>query len=153
MSELLREGKRIPAFSAKTVRGLPFSYQSLLRKKRIIVLSLAKNPGAGDNGREWLKTAREAAGELRERDLEIIVLAEDPAQIAETENLPAPPFVVLPDKNGVLARKIGGAPAFYLVGKDTGIKQATRACPTLSVLFRQIDSMPMRRQEMQDRKR
>jgi len=151
MADLLREGKRIPVFTAKTVKGAPFSYQSLLRKKRIVVLALAKNPGTGDNGRAWLKTARDAADELRKRDMEIVIIAENPAQIAETAELPAPPFVVLHDENRSLLDKMGGAPAFYLVGKDTGIKQATRACPTLSALFRQIDAMPMRRQEMRER--
>jgi hypothetical protein len=47
-------------------------------------------------------------------------------------------------------KRLGGAPAFYLVGKDGTIKRAERDFPPLEDLVRQIDSMPMRQQEMRN---
>ena len=46
----------------------------------------------------------------------------------------------------------GGAPAFYLVGKDGLIKMAQRTPPANAALFTTIDAMPMRQAEMRERK-
>ena len=56
-------------------------------------------------------------------------------------------FSRLHDADGAIAYLLGGAPAFYLVGKDAGIKIAGRTPTPIPVLFRTIDAMPMRKQE------
>ncbi len=61
-------------------------------------------------------------------------------------------FILLHDETGAVSQQLGETPAFYLVGKDTGIKIATRTLPALSTLFRTIDSMPMRAAEMRGQK-
>jgi len=152
MSRLLAEGKRVPVFSLKSADGrADVRLESFLRKKRIVLLLLSDAPGAeGDNGRAWLKAAREACGEFAERDMAVLVVARDPDAIPEAGRL-SEPFVVLRDARGEVAGAFGAAPAFYLVGKDTGIKRSSRTCPSLKDLFGLIDGMPMRRQEMRER--
>ena len=148
MPELLREGPPLPTFTLPPViGGPPLRYASLLRRHRIGVLILSDKPVAGDNGRTWLANARQYASDFAERDLTVLVVAQRPEQIKEAERLPSP-FVLLRDQNGTVSAKLGSGPAFYLVGKDTGVKQSTRIAPRLSELWAQIDSMPMRRQEM-----
>lgn len=147
MPDLVQEG-RLPSFTLPpAVGGPPLRYASLLRRRRIVVLILSDKPGAGDKGRAWLARARQSAGEFTERDMTVLIIAQNPTEIKEAEKLPAP-FVLLKDEDGVVSTKLGGAPAFYLVGKDTSIVRAARVAPRLPELWAQIDAMPMRRDEM-----
>lgn len=150
MPELLREDGRVPAFTLRSADGREVAYRSLLRRKRIVLLVLSDRPAGGDNGRAWLREARGNAPKFVERDMTVLVIGAHPEQVPEVERLPAP-FVVLRDEQGKVIEQLGGSPAFYLVGKDTGIKRASRTCPGLRSLFGEVDSMPMRRDEMRRR--
>jgi len=155
MSEkLLREEARLPRFTLpRWDDGKPVALASYLRRRRIILLLLTDKPGAGDNGRAWLHAARKDAKGFTLRDLVVFVVVPHESDLpAEARDLPAP-FIALRDGEGErsVAAQGGGAPAFYLVGKDTGIKRASRACPKVTDLFDLIDAMPMRRDEMRER--
>lgn len=146
MPDLLREGERPPRFALQSVAKRTIALDAFLSKRRIVLLFLAPGPPAGDNGRAWLETASKAGEALAERDVIVLVIAA-PGEARGATKLPAP-FVVLRDEKGEVAQRFGNAPAFYLIGKDGGIKRASRTCPPLSVLLGQIDAMPMRQEEM-----
>ncbi|GAB4463057.1 MAG: hypothetical protein OHK0029_31070 [Armatimonadaceae bacterium] len=148
--ELLKEGQRLPEFMLPMVSGKKYDYGSLAWKRRVLALVWAINPGRGDNSREWLRKAREQQEELRERDITVLMLAAEPDRAPELNDLPEP-FVVLRDEGGKVGAELGGAPAFYLIGKDRGIKRAERVYPPLDAVYREIDAMPMRRREMRER--
>lgn len=140
--DLLKIGRIVPGFELPDVPGRRnITYASFLRKRRIVILL------PNDGGWIWLAGAAKQAREFAERDLTVLVLTRD-------ANMPASlpgGFHVLQDADGAICARLGGTPAFYLVGKDTGIKMASRSFPTLSELFRTIDAMPMRAQETRER--
>ena len=142
--ELLKVGGVVPIFGLPDAQpGRRVEYGSFLRKCRIIILL------PNDVGREWFAGAVKQAREFAERDLNVLAIA--PTE-EKPGNLP-PDFHILRDENGAVTERLGGAPAFYLVGKDTGIKSASRTFPSPAELFRTIDAMPMRAQEMRERAR
>lgn len=141
--ELLKEGAHLPLFALADLQtGRRVEYATFLRKRRVVVLVL------NDVGKTWLADVVREAKAFAERDLTVLAvttLSEKPG------NLP-PHFHVLHDTDGAVCAKLGGAGAFYLVGKDTGVKIAARAPAPVSTLFRTIDAMPMRQQERRERK-
>ncbi|MBC7806879.1 MAG: DUF4174 domain-containing protein [Akkermansiaceae bacterium] len=140
--DLIKPGSSVPAFTLPDAQtGRRIEYGSFLRKRRIIILLL------NDAGREWFAGATKQAREFAERDLTVLAIARS---AEKPGNLPAG-FHLLLDENSVVAERLGGTPAFYLIGKDTGIKSASRTFPTPAELFRTIDSMPMRAQEARER--
>ncbi|MBC8136923.1 MAG: DUF4174 domain-containing protein [Fibrella sp.] len=137
--ELLKAGGTVPGFGLPDVRtGRRVEYGSFLRKRRVVLLLL------NDAGRAWLAGAVKQAGEFAERDLTVLAITRSEEKPGNLPN----GFHVLRDENCATIERLGGAPAFYLVGKDTGIKTASRTFPTIPDLFRTIDAMPMRAQEM-----
>ncbi len=140
--ELLKTGGAVPGFSLPDVQtGRRVEYGSFLRKRRIVILLW------NDAGRAWFASAVKQAREFAERDLTVLAIARTEEKSAD---LP-PGFHVLHDETGAITERLGGTPAFYLVGKDTGIKSASRIFPTTAELFRTIDAMPMRAQEVRER--
>lgn len=139
---LLSEGGHLPIFAlAEIMTGRRVEYAAFLRKRRIVMLVL------NDAGKAWLAHAAREATAFAGRDLTVLAItscAEKPG------NLP-PHFHVLHDADGAVSAKLGGAGAFYLVGKDTGIKIAARVPTPVGALFRTIDAMPMRKQEVRER--
>jgi peroxiredoxin len=147
MSGLLEEGKRIPSFTLKTTQGKEVRYASLLRRHRIILVALS---GVDTNMRHWLAVGRQKADEFLEREIKVLIISDELNEISESQNLPEP-FSALVDSDGKVQDIIGGAPAFYLVGKDTEIKISSRRPRGLEDIFRLVDSMPMRKEEMRRR--
>lgn len=161
MPNLLKEGMRPPRFALSRLRreraGI-VRLEKLLGKRRLVLLfasatAFAENDAAGKANRdahEWFFTATRAAPAFRERDVAVLlVLALSGGDIGLKE-LPDPPadFHFLLDVGGKVSARYGGAPAFYLIGKDGTVKRAERKPPALNTLFGQIDAMPMRRREM-----
>lgn len=140
--ELLRVGGAVPEFALPKVRsGRRIEYGSFLRKRRIVILLL------NDAGHIWLAGAVKQAREFAERDLTILAITRGMEKPVDLPN----GFHILHDENGALSERLGGSPAFYLIGKDTGIKTASHTLPTFPDLFRTIDAMPMRAEEMRER--
>lgn len=153
-AELLREGERPPRFALPMLTAGPgkvINLDDLLGRRRILLVALPARPDAQNGALAWLAGAARESAALIERDLSVLVLMPDAAQ-APAFVPAAPPLVYLYDADGRVAARFGGAPAFYLVGKDGHIKRASRNCSPLKTLFGQIDAMPMRRQEMRERR-
>lgn len=149
---LLEEGDRPPLFMLPD-RDRParlVGLESFRGARRVVLLFLASEPAPNHDGRAWLRAAVRARAELAARDLTILVFVPDVRALPLAPALPDA-SVVLHDVRGAVAMRYGGAPAFYLVGKDGGIKWAARRCPALGELFALIDAMPMRRREMRER--
>lgn len=147
-NELLKIGERIAPFTLPVDRSRETLLSSdIIGKRRTMLLV------AGDDlppVTDWLRTAREQATALEERDVRVLVLVPDPEAAPALTDLPAPTFQVLRDAYHEEEKRLGGAPAFYLVGKDGTIKRAERDFPPLEDLIQLIDSMPMRQQEMRE---
>jgi hypothetical protein len=148
MPELLREGQPLPPFTLRTGDGKEFVYATLGWKRRVVVAVLPHPLGAKE--RAWLTAARGAATEFAERDVTVLLLTARVDDAPEWKDLPDP-LIRLRDEGGKVSERLGGPTALYLVGKDRGVKRATRALPAPEDLFRQVDAMPMRRQEMRER--
>ncbi|MBC8142575.1 MAG: DUF4174 domain-containing protein [Armatimonadetes bacterium] len=139
---LISEGAHLPPFALLDLQsGRRVEYAAFLRSRRIVVLVV------NDAGKAWLAGAVREAKAFAERDLTVLAVTKSDEKPG---NLP-PHFHVLHDADGAVATKLGGAGAFYLVGKDTGIKIAGRVPVPVPALFRTIDAMPMRKQEAQGR--
>ncbi len=93
---------------------------------------------------------KKKADEFLEREIKVLIISDELNEISESQNLPEP-FSALVDSDGKVQDIIGGAPAFYLVGKDTEIKISSRRPRGLEDIFRLVDSMPMRKEEMRRR--
>lgn len=120
--------------------GLPL--ESLRWQSRIVVV-LAGAPGDAMLD-EQLRLLDEASAGLRERDMVVVEEAGDgvsvngiaqpePASLREAYDAPSSGFQVL------------------LIGKDGGVKLRSAEPVGAGELFALIDTMPMRRREMQER--
>lgn len=144
---LLSDTRRPPLFALPDARGQTVRLDTFLHRKRIVVLALPA--GAALQGAEFLRAAQTHRAEFEARDL--VVLALVPPQSPASRPYDALPIYMLQDANAKIAHVWGGSrdtPAFYLIGKDGGIKLASRTFPALRELFATIDAMPMRREEM-----
>jgi hypothetical protein len=148
MDDLVAEGAGFAPFTLADVGGEPVYWNGVAQDRRVVVLVLSESAEPDDTGPAWLSAARARVRDLAERDLIVLVIARDSGAVPEAADLPAPTFRVLRDGYGEETARLGGAPAFYLVGKDGAIKRAARSAPPLDELFSLIDSMPMRQAEM-----
>ena len=92
----------------------------------------------------WQQTTRERAREFAERDMVSLIVG------------PFAPLDSLRDEDGSIARSFGVEDentAFFLIGKDGTLKRAENSVPAMEALWAQIDSMPMRLREMNERGR
>ncbi len=143
---LLSNARRPPTFTLPDTQGTPVAMDTFLRHKRIVVLAIPA--GAGLQGTTFLRSVQKNRAGFDERDL--VVLALVPPQSVLSKEFDVTPVHMLQDKDGKVARAYGGSsgsPAFYLIGKDGGIKLARRTFPSLRELFGTIDAMPMRQEE------
>ncbi len=140
--ELLKQDGHLPAFALPDAQtGHSVVYASFLRKHRLVVFALDYA------GEMWLQNATRHAREFAERDMVVLAVTK---RADKPGALPGG-FHVLRDADGAVLARLGGPPAFYLVGKDSGIKIASRAYPSLGKLFGTIDAMPMRAAEKRER--
>lgn len=149
---LLNENSRPPLFTLPDTQGQSVRLDTFLRRKRIVLLAIPAGPGL--QGTAFLRAAREHRAEFDARDLVVLALA--PPQSPLFPSFDASPVHMLHDANARIAHAYGGSsgtPAFYLIGKDGGIKLASRTFPSLRELFAAIDAMPMRREERSQRGR
>ncbi len=144
---LLDDTRRLPSFTLPDTQGQPVRLETFLRHKRIVLLAIPA--GAALQGTEFLRAVQRHQAEFDARDL--VVLALVPPHLAMSEQFDTLPIHMLQDADARIAHAYGGSsgtPAFYLIGKDGGIKLARRTFPSLRALFAAIDAMPMRREEM-----
>lgn len=137
-------------FGLSDAHGRPLCIKSFLGRKRIALLFVPAQPGW--HGADVLRTVQQHRAEFVARDLVVWVIAPPQGLLAKQTALP--PLFVLHDTNGTFTHAYqagSGASAFYLIGKDRGIKMARPAFPSLRELFGTIDAMPMRREEMRRR--
>lgn len=143
--ELLREGGVVPPFTLPdAATGYLIAWASFLRARRIVLIVAGSGARADPASAGWLAQALADWNGFAERDLTVIVVSPH----AEPSRPHSAYFLILRDEGGQVSRHLGGAPAFYLVGKDTHIAWATRDLPPNRDLFGRIDAMPMRRAEM-----
>ena len=118
----------------------------VLWQERLLILIA---PSADDSAVVRKKQAlRDAHDAVSERRLRIIELYSEPDS-ADARQLP-------PEQQGAIRKSLGVAPCareLILVGLDGGIKRRAPLATPLREILQQIDSMPMRGQEIQDRKR
>ncbi|MEL7543525.1 MAG: DUF4174 domain-containing protein [Pseudomonadota bacterium] len=111
------------------------------------LLVFAPSPGDARLKRQQQLLAGRAAA-LRERDMVVIFIVGDAvsARFGRTPGLSAT----------ALRRRFGVAKSAFrtiLVGKDTGVKRRSSEPLSLNALAAQIDRMPMRRQEIQRKRK
>lgn len=122
------------------------SLKAILAEKkdhRRVLLLYGRDANSGSPGQHHLIDQQEALNEVRdglaERDLDVIVL------IASE--------VVEPDRQFLMHEfKLVPHEDFigWLIGKDGGVKQTYKKPVSADDLFKTIDGMPMRRQEMKN---
>ncbi|MBC8104686.1 MAG: DUF4174 domain-containing protein [Cytophagales bacterium] len=150
MEELLAMGDRVAPFTLPvSSSGATVLSSDILGIRRVLLLVAGRAEEAEVRAvQTWLRTAAAQAAELNERDVTVMVVTDDPEAITGGQELPAPTFQVLRDAYREETLRLGGAPAFYLIGKDGTIKAAERTLPPVAELLARIDSMPMRQREM-----
>lgn len=144
---LLSDRRRPPLFALPDTQGQTVRLETFLHRKRIVVLAIPA--GAALQGTEFLRAAQKHQADFDERAL--VVLALVPPDSPASKPFDAPPIHMLQNADARVAHAWGGVcgtPAFYLIGKDGGIKMARRTFPSLRELFGTIDAMPMRREEL-----
>lgn len=128
------------SFTLQTAQGQPWSLASVLGKERILIVN---NPPAA-----YLAEARRRDASLQVRDLRVVALL--PSGDARLNGPQTPMLTLLADPGGRVGTQYGRA---ALIGKDTGIKARYKTFPALNTVAALIDTMPMRRQERQERGR
>lgn len=113
------------------------------RDRRRVILLYSRDGGSSQ--RELLDQQNQFARhqeDLAERDLDVIVVVASTLTAQDRQFLTASPY------------KLDPASTFqgWLIGKDGGIKDRFDKPVSPQALFRQIDGMPMRRQEMKRNK-
>ncbi len=120
------------------------SLKAILAEKkdhRRVLLLYGRDASSGSPGQHYLIDQQEALNEVREglaeRDLDVIVLIA--SEVVEPDRQ-----FLMHDFKLVPHEDFTG----WLIGKDGGIKQTYKKLVSADDLFRTIDGMPMRRQEM-----
>jgi len=131
-----------PDFSGSDACGQRISSAELRHAKRVAVIFLR----ARDAALAFLDAIEGSAHEWNERDLVALL-------VSPLEPVPTRADVrFLRDENGELARLFDATgDAFFLLGKDGGVKMARDVVPPDAELWAIIDAMPMRRREMRER--
>jgi len=114
-------------------------------RDRLLILYADQESGKQLAG--WKEALEKEEAELEERDLKIYVLRPD--QMEAPEGAVVGPGDV--DRILEAYRLKGDETAWVLIGKDGGEKMRGTDNLTLEEIFRRIDSMPMRQQEMRER--
>ncbi|MEL7447923.1 MAG: CIA30 family protein [Pseudomonadota bacterium] len=121
----------------------PFSLSAYQWKKRLLIIS-----GGSADGTDVDTMVRQVAAsraDFEDRDMALIAALDDGATLAEADrSLGADDASALRKALAVEA----GAFAVLLVGKDGTVKHRADAAVPLSELYALIDTMPMRRREM-----
>jgi hypothetical protein len=112
---------------------------------RVLVIA-APGPGI-DAVRDLRERVAARSPAVRERRLRVLEIYADSARL-DGSPLPAGTHRELQDR----LRIAPGDSRLLLIGLDGGIKRATRLDTPLTELFEQIDAMPMRRQEIRERR-
>lgn len=120
------------------------SLKAILQEKkdhRRVLLLYGRDGSSGSPGQHHLIDQQEALTEVRdgldERDLDVIVLIASEMSEPDRQFL-MHDFKLVPHEDYMA----------WLIGKDGGIKQTFKKPVSASDLFKTIDGMPMRRQEM-----
>lgn len=120
------------------------SLKAILSEKkdnRRVLLLYGRDSSSGSPGQHYLIDQQEALNEVRdglaERDLDVVVL------VASTVSEPDRQFLMHDFKLVPHEDYVG-----WLIGKDGGVKETFTKPVPADELFRIIDSMPMRKQEM-----
>ena len=114
-------------------------------QKRVLVISAASEDDA--SFRTQLEALQASEAEFAERDLVLVSLLDDSGSAADRQ-LSARQVAGLREALGIEP----GAFALRLVGKDGGTKLSRDAPVSMLEIFGLIDTMPMRRQEIRDRR-
>ena len=122
------------------------SLKAILAEKkdhRRVLLLYGRDASSGSPGQHYLIDQQESLNEVRngldERDLDVIVL------IASVVSEPDRQFLMHDFKLVPHEDFVG-----WLIGKDGGIKQTFKKPVSADDLFKTIDGMPMRKQEMKN---
>ena len=146
-------------FAEPKQKGIPSLFESIdftnhvvrlaefLGNRRVVLLFAGEAQKAAVE--KWIMGATRMLDGFRERDMTVLTLFESrpSAPILSLK----PPFYALSDTEGKIAAEFGGAPAFYLVGKDRTIILSGRSFLSPTFLFARIDRMPTRQEEMRQR--
>lgn len=123
-----------------------FSFDDYRGGRRPLVV-FAANADCPDLQRQ-LATADDEAGGFAERDLTVVVVLDDGASTAGAREL-SPTEAATLRKRFASHRRRGFAA--LLVGKDGAVKRSSAEPVDATTLFEQVDSMPMRIQELRRR--
>ncbi|MFB9993154.1 DUF4174 domain-containing protein [Deinococcus oregonensis] len=128
------------SFTLPTAQHRPWSLSQAMWRERVLIV---RNPPAA-----YLQEMRRQDTELQVRDLRVVALP--PPGDARLKGPPTLMLTLLVDEEGRVGQQFGPA---ALVGKDGGVKARYSTLPTLNTVNALIDTMPMRRQEQQERGR
>ena len=122
------------------------SLKAILAEKkdhRRVLLLYGRDASSGSPGQHYLIDQQEALNEVRdgldERDLDVVVLIASEVSEPDRQFL-MHDFKLVPHEDFV----------GWLIGKDGGIKQTFKKPVSADDLFKTIDGMPMRQQEMKN---
>lgn len=108
---------------------------------RRVLLIYGRDASTGGGGQQMLLEQQEALTEqeagLKERDMDVIVLAASEVPEPDRQFLMAEPFKLIPSADYVA----------WLIGKDGGVKKTYTKPAPIDELFSLVDGMPMRQQE------
>ena len=120
------------------------SLKAILAEKkdhRRVLLLYGRDASSGSPGQHYLIDQQEALNEVRdgltERDLDVVVLIASEVSEPDRQFL-MHDFKLVPHEDFV----------GWLIGKDGGIKETFKEPVSADDLFKLVDSMPMRKQEM-----
>lgn len=141
----VREGRPPEPAGRGVADGSPFSLDRYQWQKRLLVVSA---PGQDDQQlREQLDAVSAARGPFEERDMVLVILVNDGASTADGQALTS-------DEVAAARSELEISPdsfALRLIGKDGGIKLASGDTVPMEEIYALIDTMPMRRREMEER--
>ncbi len=125
--------------------GAPFSLDALRWKKRVLVLSAPSRDDA--RLEDQLEALAEVPEEFADRDMVLVTLLGEGPSSADEQPLSA-------EEAEDVRRQVGISPGSFavrLIGKDGGTKLSSDEPVPVAELYALIDSMPMRRSEMEKR--
>ena len=122
-----------------------FALERVRWQSRVLVISA---PDRDDPAfREQLAAVDASRARFEERDLLLVTLLDGPGSLAGDQALTGDEVVRVREALDI----DGGAFALRLVGKDGGVKLSRNTVVPMDEIYALIDTMPMRRSEMQQR--